>query len=95
MIARAQNRVPSRFTSEMKLGQKQKLDPATQAYLSRDHAWFVAFAPADDPEIVVVVLNEHGGWGAEAAAPVASKIIKAWSDIKKQDETKSMARAEQ
>jgi hypothetical protein len=42
-----------------------------------------------------VVLNEHGGWGAEAAAPVASKIIKAWSDIKKQDEAKSMARAEQ
>jgi len=52
----------------MKLGQKQKLDPATQAYFSRDHAWFAVFAPASDPEIVVVVLNEHGGWGAEAAA---------------------------
>jgi penicillin-binding protein 2 len=69
----------------MKLGQKQKLDPATQVYLSRDHAWFVAFAPADDPEIVVVVLNEHGGWGADAAAPTASKVVKAYFELKKQD----------
>ncbi|HYZ88560.1 MAG TPA: penicillin-binding protein 2 [Myxococcales bacterium] len=69
----------------MKLGQKQKLDPATQAYLSRDHAWFVAFAPADDPEIVVVVLNEHGGWGADAAAPTASKVVRAYFELKKQD----------
>src|SRR3989442_6961055 len=59
----------------MKLGQKQKLDPATLAYFSRDHAWFAAFAPADDPEIVVVVLNEHGGLGAEAAAPAAAKNV--------------------
>src|SRR5438874_3647180 len=69
----------------MKLGQKQKLDPATQVYLSRDHAWFAAFAPADDPEVVVVVLNEHGGWGADAAAPAASKVVKAYFDLKKKD----------
>ncbi|HET9752513.1 MAG TPA: penicillin-binding protein 2, partial [Myxococcales bacterium] len=43
----------------MKLGQKQKLDPTAQAYFSRDHAWFAAFAPVEDPEIVVVVVNEH------------------------------------
>jgi penicillin-binding protein 2 len=79
----------------MKLGQKQNLKSEQTQYFSRDHAWFASYAPADDAEIVVVVLNEHGGWGAEAAAPVASKIIKAWSDIKKQDEAKSMARAEQ
>jgi penicillin-binding protein 2 len=69
----------------MKLGQKQKLDPTTQAYFSRDHAWFAAFAPATDPEIVVVVLNEHGGWGAEAAAPAASKVIEAYFRLKRQD----------
>jgi penicillin-binding protein 2 len=62
----------------MKLGQKQKLDPSAQAYFSRDHAWFASFAPAQDPEIVVVVLNEHGGWGAEAAAPAAAKVIEAY-----------------
>lgn len=75
----------------MKLGQKQKLDPTAQAYFSRDHAWFASFAPAEDPEIVVVVLNEHGGWGAEAAAPAASKVIEAYFRLKRQDAADSAA----
>ena len=69
----------------MKLGQKQKLDPTLQGYYSRDHAWFASFAPAEDPEIVVVVLNEHGGWGAEAAAPAAARTIEAYFRLKRQD----------
>ena len=69
----------------MKLGQKQKLDPSAQQYFSRDHAWFASFAPAQDPEIVVVVLNEHGGWGAEAAAPAASRTIEAYFRIKREE----------
>ena len=69
----------------MKLGQKQKLDPSAQQYFSRDHAWFAAYAPAQDPEIVVVVLNEHGGWGAEGAAPAASKTIGAYFRIKREE----------
>jgi peptidoglycan glycosyltransferase len=40
------------------------------------HAWYAAFAPADDPKIVVVVLVENGGSGGRAAAPVANEIIK-------------------
>ncbi len=40
----------------------------------RDHAWFVSFAPADDPELVVVVFLEHGGAGSKAAAPVAKGL---------------------
>jgi penicillin-binding protein 2 len=67
------------------LGGKQKLDPTTQAYLSRDHAWFASYAPADDPEIVVIVINEHGGWGAEGAAPVANKIVQTWYQMKKEE----------
>ena len=74
------------------LGSKQKLDPTTQAYLSRDHAWFAAYAPAEDPEIVVVVVNEHGGWGAAGAAPTAAKIIQTWAQLKK-DETAQAAAA--
>ena len=70
----------------MKLGQKQKLDVAAQTYFSRDHAWFASFAPAQDPEIVVVVLNEHGGWGAEAAAPAASRVVEAWFRMKREEE---------
>jgi penicillin-binding protein 2 len=41
----------------------------------RDHAWFVAFAPAESPEIVVVVLVEHGGGGGAVAAPIAQRVL--------------------
>jgi penicillin-binding protein 2 len=41
----------------------------------RDHAWFACYAPAGSPEIVVVVLVEHGGHGGEAAAPIAREIL--------------------
>ncbi len=48
----------------------RKLSEAT-----RDHAWLVAYAPADNPRIAVAVLVEHGGHGGAAAAPVARKVI--------------------
>jgi penicillin-binding protein 2 len=41
----------------------------------RDHAWFVAFAPAASPRFAVAVLVEHGGHGGSAAAPLARAII--------------------
>ncbi|MDD5223194.1 MAG: penicillin-binding transpeptidase domain-containing protein, partial [bacterium] len=44
----------------------------------RDHAWFVAYAPAENPEIAVVVLVEHGGHGASVAAPIAKGILEAY-----------------
>ena len=44
----------------------------------RDHAWFIAFAPADDPKIAVSVLVENGGFGASAAAPIARKVLDAY-----------------
>lgn len=45
---------------------------------NRKHAWFVAFAPADDPLISVAVLVENGGGGSGVAAPVAREVIDAW-----------------
>lgn len=42
-----------------------------------DHAWFAAFAPAREPEVVVVVLVERGGKGGQVAAPIAKKILNA------------------
>jgi penicillin-binding protein 2 len=45
----------------------------------RDHAWFVAFAPAEAPQIVVAVLNEHGGHGGSAAAPIAQRVLSRWA----------------
>ena len=41
----------------------------------RDHAWFMAYAPADKPRIAVAVLVENGGFGAQAAAPIARKVF--------------------
>jgi penicillin-binding protein 2 len=41
----------------------------------RDHGWFVAYAPAEDPKIAVAVVVEHGGLGGRAAAPLAKYVI--------------------
>ncbi len=44
----------------------------------RDHAWFVAFAPEEHPEIALTVFVEHGGHGGAVAAPIAKKAIEAY-----------------
>lgn len=47
-------------------------------YRLRDHAWFVCYAPAEDPLIAVSVLIEHGEHGSSAAAPVAADVVRAF-----------------
>ena len=37
--------------------------------------WFIAYAPADKPKIALAVLVENGGFGAQAAAPIARQVI--------------------
>jgi len=68
----------------VKMGAK-RLRAAQVSYFERDHAWFVAFAPADDPEIVVVVLNEHSGFGSSNAAPTAAAVVQHWLELRAQD----------
>jgi penicillin-binding protein 2 len=46
------------------------------AWAERDHAWFIAFAPSDDPRYAMAVLTEHGGFGADASAPKAREIMR-------------------
>jgi penicillin-binding protein 2 len=41
----------------------------------RDHALFIAFAPAENPKIALAVLVENGGFGAQAAAPIARQVL--------------------
>jgi peptidoglycan glycosyltransferase len=41
------------------------------------HAWFIAFAPADDPTIAVAVVVENGGQGGVVASPIAGAVIRA------------------
>jgi penicillin-binding protein 2 len=52
-------------------------------YQFRDHALFVAFAPFEKPEIAVAVVVEHGEHGGSAAAPIVSRILRAYFDGKK------------
>jgi penicillin-binding protein 2 len=55
--------------------QNEKYKPEEIEERLRDHAWFVAFAPAADPEIAVAVVVENGGHGGSAAAPVARAVM--------------------
>lgn len=45
------------------------------------HAWFIGFAPADEPLVAVAVLVEHGGDGATAAAPIGGALLEAAASI--------------
>lgn len=47
----------------------------------RDHALFIAFAPVDDPQIVVAVIVENGGSGGKVAAPIARTIMDAYLEV--------------
>jgi penicillin-binding protein 2 len=44
----------------------------------KDHAWFVAYAPEQDPKIAVAVMIEHGEHGSSAAAPIAREVIRTY-----------------
>ncbi|OGW55695.1 MAG: penicillin-binding protein 2, partial [Nitrospirae bacterium RBG_19FT_COMBO_55_12] len=51
-------------------------DPGKKLFgKTQDHAWFIAYAPAENPRIAVAVLVEHGGHGGAAAAPIARRVI--------------------
>ena len=49
-----------------------------------DYAFFASYAPADQPELVVVVVVEEGGFGSQAAAPIARKIYEEYFEVKPQ-----------
>ncbi|MBT5986247.1 MAG: penicillin-binding protein 2 [Nitrospina sp.] len=56
-----------------------EIDPEEETpYSHRDHAWFVAFAPYENPEVAVSVIIEHGGHGGATAAPIAGGILKTY-----------------
>ena len=55
--------------------QNEKYDEAKVAEHLRDHSWFIAFAPLDNPKIALAVIVENGGFGARAAAPVARTAL--------------------
>lgn len=72
------------YTVAGKTGTAQvvSLDAQTDKRKHGDHAWFTSYAPAEAPEIAVVVLIEHGGKGGAVAAPLAKKVIETYKKLK-------------
>ena len=62
----------------VRLKQYKHLKPKDIPYKYRDHAWFTCFAPAENPEIAVTVLVEHGMHGGSGAAPVARAVLETY-----------------
>jgi len=60
------------------IGQKEKYNAAKLEEHQRDHALYMAFAPADDPKIALAVVVENVGFGAEHAAPIARRVFDYW-----------------
>ncbi|HET6564336.1 MAG TPA: penicillin-binding protein 2 [Xanthomonadales bacterium] len=62
----------------VKMAQDQEKQGSDVADHLRHHALFIAYAPVDQPAIVVAVVVEHGGGGSREAAPVAKTVIDSW-----------------
>jgi penicillin-binding protein 2 len=60
------------------VAQNAKYNANTVPERLRDHAWFIAYAPAEAPRIAVCVLVENAGFGATAAAPIARRVMDAY-----------------
>jgi penicillin-binding protein 2 len=68
-------------TAQLASLEKAKLEASRHGQNLKDNAWFVGFAPRNAPEIVVVALFEHGGYGPYAA-PIVRDVVKAYFDKK-------------
>jgi penicillin-binding protein 2 len=60
------------------IGQKDKYNAAKLAEYQRDHALYMAYAPADNPKIALAVVVENAGFGAASAAPIARRVFDYW-----------------
>ena len=60
------------------IGQKDRYNSRKLEEHQRDHALYVAFAPADEPRIALAVIVENAGWGAGVAAPIARRVFDYW-----------------
>jgi penicillin-binding protein 2 len=64
------------------------------SYHNRDHAWFVAYGPVENPRVALAILVEHGGHGGAAAAPIAKKVFETFASRQSGPAQKQEVRAE-
>jgi penicillin-binding protein 2 len=62
-------------TAQVASQASRTVDESDIPYKLRDHAWFVAYAPYEKPEVAIVVLVEHGGHGGAIAGPIARDVL--------------------
>jgi penicillin-binding protein 2 len=67
------------------LGEEEEYDESKIEEHLRDHALFIAYAPAENPEISLSVVIENGGSGSKTAAPIARKLLDYYFQLKTQD----------
>ena len=60
------------------IGQKDKYNASKLEEHQRDHALYMAFAPAEDPQIALAIVVENAGFGAAQAAPIARRVFDYW-----------------
>ena len=60
------------------MGQREKYNATKMEEHQRDHSLYIAFAPADDPQIALAVIVENAGFGSASAAPIARRAFDYW-----------------
>ncbi len=73
--------------------EEEKIKDEDIEYRFRDHGLFVSYAPAEDPEIAIAVVIEHGRHGSTAAAPVSKAMLEAYFAKEEEEETGELTRA--
>jgi penicillin-binding protein 2 len=67
------------------------LDDEKTWYFNRDHALFASYAPVRSPEVAVVTIVEHGGFGGKHAAPIAFEAVRAYQQFVRAPKTATTA----
>ena len=78
----------------VEISQGEEYDEEELSEFDRKHAWFIAFAPVENPTIALAVLVENGGGGSSVAAPVARAVIDAHMKQQRLQGLHNMAMAE-
>lgn len=78
----------------VRIAQYKGLKETEIPYKFRDHAWFTCYAPADNPQIAVTVLVEHGLHGGSGAGPIARVVLKKYFEKYLEEQAEAARQAE-